>query len=164
MSLKIQITRLIEGIGQSPEILHELITSIPESRLKQKLIPNKWSIHEHVCHLAMAEEMIIRRFRDFKDRPNPQFQSYQPNDRSDYDKLMHLDMWNYLDRYKDIRHQTIELIKNFDARIWRKEATHEEYIDYSAFIFLRHVLMHDFFHMYRIEELALTKETHLKSE
>ena len=54
------------------------------------------------------------------------------------------------------------LIRSADKSIWIKEAEHPEYHIYTPYIMLRHRLMHDHFHMYRIEELWLTNEEYLK--
>jgi hypothetical protein len=41
---------------------------------------------------------------------------------------------------------------------WDRTAEHPEYNRYSIFILFRHFVMHDMFHSYRIEELALNKD------
>ena len=49
----------------------------------------------------------------------------------------------------------------FDVEHWTRKAKHKEYIEYTPYIMLRHILMHDHFHMYRIEELWLTTDEFL---
>ena len=44
---------------------------------------------------------------------------------------------------------------------WEKTATHPEYEQYSLIILARHILMHDHWHMYRMEELWLTRDEYL---
>ena len=48
-----------------------------------------------------------------------------------------------------------------DAGTWQKTATHPEYAQYSFYILVRHILMHDHWHMYRMEELWLTRDEYL---
>jgi hypothetical protein len=44
---------------------------------------------------------------------------------------------------------------------WEKVATHPEYTHYTLYILARHILMHDHWHMYRMEELWLTRDEYL---
>ncbi|MDA1119365.1 MAG: hypothetical protein O2887_02525 [Bacteroidetes bacterium] len=53
-------------------------------------------------------------------------------------------------------------MKSFENDLWSKTAVHPEFNKYSHYILLRHAMMHDHFHMYRIEELWLTKDEYLK--
>jgi hypothetical protein len=48
-----------------------------------------------------------------------------------------------------------------DGSTWQKTGIHPEYELYSLSILGRHILMHDFWHMYRIEELWLTRDAYL---
>ena len=60
------------------------------------------------------------------------------------------------------RKELISLVSSEDESIWIKKAEHPEYQIYTPYIMLRHRLMHDHFHMYRIEELWLTNEEYLR--
>ena len=60
-----------------------------------------------------------------------------------------------------MRRKTVELARTLSPEDWRKEATQPEYEYYTAKILLRHMLMHDNLHMYRIEQLWLTREVFL---
>ncbi len=150
--------RIITVLEQSPQIIRGLIQSIPKDGLKIRRKAGKWSIHEHACHLAEAEAMIFKRFQVFKKSDKPKFTSYIPGKTVETTGLMTMDLGEALDQYEMIRKKLLELIMSFDAAIWGKPAIHPEYTEYNALILLRHTLMHDHFHMYRMEELWLTKE------
>ena len=155
------ITPLIDCLDQSPPILNDLIAGIPSEILKQRRIPGKWCIHEHACHLAQAEEMILQRFKSFKNLEYPEFQPFLPGETVSSDHLIYLNLDESIRMYAINRKKLIDLVNSFDESIWNKKATHHEYIEYNALILLRHTLMHDHFHMYRIEELWLTKDEFL---
>lgn len=42
-----------------------------------------------------------------------------------------------------------------------RSARHPEYTLYTPYVMLRHMMMHDYLHMYRIEELWLTRPEYL---
>ena len=157
------INQMIDCLMQTPTFLKSLVRGIPSEMLKKQRIKNKWSIHEHVCHLPEAEQMIIKRFEDFKNLEEVHFKPYLPGKTVAADHLIHRNLESEVQKFEKLRSTLIDLVTSFDDTIWRKKASHPEYHEYSAYILLRHTLMHDHFHMYRIEELWLTKDEYLRN-
>ena len=54
----------------------------------------------------------------------------------------------------EIRQRTIDLAKEFKSTDWNKQAVHPEYKTYTPYIMLRHLLMHDHNHLYKIEDMG----------
>ncbi len=156
-----EIDVLIDSLSQTPFILSNLLRGIPKERLKEVRRPGKWTIHENVCHLAQAEEMIHHRFQLFKTDPQPTFEPYLPGDTVSDSELINLDLEDQLLTFDKSRKSTVDLLGSFEDFHWEKQATHPQYEEYNALILLRHTLMHDHFHMYRVEELWLTKKEFL---
>ena len=50
--------------------------------------------------------------------------------------------------------ETIELVKTFNEKDWNKLAIHPEYRIYTPYIMLRHLLMYDHSHLYKIEDMG----------
>ncbi|MCE9498967.1 MAG: DinB family protein [Leptospira sp.] len=153
--------QIVSCLESSPIILRNLIKSVPESILKVKRIRNKWSAHEHACHLAEAQPMMISRFKRFRDEENITIQPYIPGKTTPAGELMEKNLEDSLNMFATLRTQLLSLIRNLDSSIWVKKISHPEYIEYNPYIFLRHILMHDYVHMYRIEELWLTTDEYL---
>lgn len=153
---------LLDSLDKAPTILEDLISEIPQSVFKNKRIPEKWCIHEHTCHLYDAQKMMIDRFNIFKATKRPSFTPFLPgtNDTPD-DHLIDMDLKTSLEGFRTDRKSMVALLKTFTVEDWGNEATHPEYIQYNPKLFLRHIVMHDHFHMYRIEELWLTADGYL---
>jgi uncharacterized damage-inducible protein DinB len=150
---------IISIITKAPSLLRELISEIPENMLKEKRRPGKWSIHENACHLAEVHPMMIERFRRFKSEKKPEFKPYLPgSDTTPDDNLIDLDLAECLQRFEKDRAVLLSIVSTFSEGNWLNEAQHPEYIKFTAEIFLRHIMMHDQLHMYRIEELWLTRD------
>ena len=152
----------LDTLKQTPSMLRELVREIPVKLLKQHRIAGKWSIHEHVCHLYDAQKMMLERFKVFKTVQNPSFSPYLPgSENTPSTHLLDLDMDECLDAFEKDRKELINFLALFSKEDWENEGHHPEYSRFSAAIFLRHIMMHDHFHMYRIEELWLTTEKFL---
>jgi hypothetical protein len=65
--------------------------------------------------------------------------------------------------YCELRNEQITLVKSADEKIWAKEGGHEEYKKYTFEMLIRHIILHDSFHLYRMEELWMKKERYIKA-
>ena len=154
------IEEILVCLEKSPLLLKNLVASIPRELLKKNRIPGKWNIHEHACHLVGVQPMFIERFRMFKQHQEPVFEVYIPG-KTVQEDLMSMDLDDSLGRFEGYRDELIRQVKSMDKDLWQRHGRHDEYIEYTPYIMLRHILSHDHVHMYRIEELWLTRDEYL---
>ena len=146
----------------TPGILLELLSEIPANLYKIIRKPGKWCIHEHACHLYESQLMMMERFKIFKDVRNPSFTPYLPGSLQTPDSnLLVMDLHKSLEDFNTDRKELVKYLTTFTAEDWGNEGIHPEYSIYTPAIFLRHIMMHDHLHMYRIEELWLTTDDYL---
>jgi uncharacterized damage-inducible protein DinB len=157
------LTSILTGLKLTYPILDQLTTEIPLARHKIRRIPGKWSIHEQACHLADVQPMLLERMQRFATESPYLIQPYLPGDTVSDAHLMHMDLAAALEQFRTVREAQLAFIEAIptDSAYWHKTATHPQYSLYTPLILLRHTLMHDHFHMYRMEELWLTEEGYL---
>lgn len=156
------IRDLLEGLRRAPKILTEFVNTIPEGKLDLRRGEGFWTIAEHVSHLAQVQPMLLERFERFKNEEHPEFKPYIPGkEEEEPDTPPLMSMAAALDQFAEYRVKQLTLLEKIDDIKWKKMATHPEYESYSLYIFTRHVFMHDYWHMYRMEELWLTKDAYL---
>tara|TARA_B110000971_G_C20024254_1_gene507962 strand:- start:156 stop:623 length:468 start_codon:yes stop_codon:yes gene_type:complete len=150
-----EIETIISALIETPRLLKELISEIDSKIYKEKIINGKWSIHEHATHIAVSDIYgFQKRLSDFKQKEKP---IIEPLSGDNFEKnfFMELDLKKSLDDFFEIRQTTIELAKAFNKNDWNKLAIHTEYKTYTPYIMLRHLLMHDHNHLYKIEDMGL---------
>jgi uncharacterized damage-inducible protein DinB len=158
------IQDLLEVMGRTPPILAALVRSIPERHLDLRRGEGFWTIAEHVSHLAQVQPMLLERMERFINEEHPVFVPYIPGEEeAEPETPPRMEMAAALNQFADTRLRQIALLETVvdDNGIWRRTATHPEYEAYTLYILTRHVLMHDHWHMYRIEELWLTRDPYL---
>ena len=155
------ISTLINQLAVMPDLLEDLVASIPPEVIEFRRIPSRWSIHENVCHLAETQDMIYDRLVTFKNADYPFFEPFLPGETNSEEHLKDMNLIKCLRHFRKVRARQIELAKTFKPEDWYKKASHPQYKQYDTKILLRHILMHDHFHMYRVEELWLTHERFL---
>ena len=149
-----KIETILNALNETPRILKELILEIDTTLYKKKIIKDKWSIHEHATHVAVSDVYgFQKRLEDFKQYEKPIFEPLS-GDNFDDNFFIELDLEKTLNDFFKIRENTIELARAFDKNNWNKEAIHPEYKTYTPYIMLRHLLMHDHSHLYKIEDMG----------
>ena len=156
------IPDLLETLRRAPGILSQLVKSIPESRLDLRRGEGFWTIAEHVGHLVQVQPMLLQRFERFVQEEHPAFIPYLPGEGEEESAPpARMETACALDQFATYRIRQLEFLEQVDEATWRKTGTHPEYDMYSLYILTRHVAMHDHWHMYRMEELWLTKDAYL---
>ena len=162
---------LLDGLKAGPAVLADFVSSIPQDRLKYRR-GSAWTILEHVEHLAQTQEMLFGRLERFISEDRPVFVPFFPEDEPDGQEAGEPDGLRIdasaapaataaVERFRTWRGRQVALLENASDDVWRREAEHPEYERYGFSILVRHILLHDSFHMYRMEELWLTKDEYL---
>lgn len=148
------IETILTALRETPRLLKELITEIDPDLYKQDIIKGKWSIHEHATHVAVGDIYgFQKRLEDCKQYKYP---IIEPLSGDNFSKnfFLELDLFQTLEEFFKIRQSTIELAHALNKEDWYKEANHPEYKTYTPYIMLRHLLMHDHAHLYKIEDMG----------
>lgn len=156
----LHIPELLTGLRATPVLLREFVSTIPENKLDLRRGDGFWTISEHVNHLAHVQPMLLDRFNRFMNEERPEFIPFTPC-KSEDESPASIGIDSALQQFEQYRNKQLILLESAGIDIWQRTASHPEYDQYSFSILTRHVLMHDHWHMYRIEELWLTKDAYL---
>ncbi|UCD79710.1 MAG: DinB family protein [Desulfobacterales bacterium] len=155
------IPDLLNGLERTLRILSEFVQSIPAEKMNLRRGDGFWTIAEHVSHLAQVQPMLLERLQRFMAEDRPEFVPYIPGDAEAEARPPQMEIDAALESFAHHRKQQLTLLDKADEAVWRKTAGHPEYELYSMHILVRHILMHDYWHMYRMEELWLTRDAYL---
>lgn len=153
---------LLEGLKRSASILSAFIQTIPADALHRRRDAACWTPAEHASHLAQVQPMLLERLQRFRDEEHPVFVPYIPgegDEEPDTPEVMSIDA--ALEQFSRYRTKQTDLLASASATTWEKTGSHPEFALYSCYILARHILMHDHWHMYRMEELWLTRDDYL---
>jgi len=156
------IPDILESLRRSPNILAQFVRSIPESKLDIRRGEGFWTIAEHCSHVAQVQPMLLQRIQRFMNEEQPEFVPFIPGaGQAEPATPARMSIECALDQLTQYRASQLQLLESADENSWKKTASHPEYEHYSLYILTRHVLMHDHWHMYRMEELWLTRDAYL---
>ena len=103
---------------------------------------------------------VRERWRRFQEEARPEF-TYFGGESNPDDYYLRMDLNRTLAEFDESRARVVELARAADADFWSRPAVHPQYTHYTPAIMVRHLMLHDQFHMYRIEELWLTRDEFL---
>ena len=151
---------LITGLTTNERILRQFV-SVIEAEAIQRRIKDYWTIYEHLDHLVVTQKMLLGRIRQFLVEDRPAMKPYIPEDKPEVENASR-SASELVGEFEKLRDEQVALIKKAKRGVWQKEGIHPEYKKYSFEILLRHMLLHDSFHMWRMEELWIEKEELIK--
>lgn len=152
--MKAEITTILNALNETPRLLSELISEIDPALYKKEIINGKWSIHEHAVHVAVTDIYgFQKRLKAFQTEDKPIIEPLS-GDNFPPDFFINFNLKVALAEFVKMRNTTIELAQQLKPTDWHKEATHPEYKKFTPYIMLRHLLMHDHSHMYKIEDMG----------
>jgi uncharacterized damage-inducible protein DinB len=149
---------LIAALEGAPDIIIGLVREVPSQNLKRRPSPNKWSAHEHACHISSADTAYLARLELMLSDPAPYIRAMEPSPEEEAGSLLQIDLDEALDQYVRERARLVKRLKELTVEEWQRTAEHEEYSHYSVLIMFRQLLLHEMLHGYRIEELMLKKD------
>jgi hypothetical protein len=149
---------ILAALERAPSIVIPLVREVPETILKRRPTPKKWSAHEHACHLATVHPVILARLDLMLANDRPYITPFFPSAQDEDGALLNINLDEALEKFSIDREKLLRRLRELSANDWQRTAEHGEYSHYSVFIMFRHLAMHDMFHAYRIEELLLKRE------
>ncbi len=152
---------LIEALEDNIEILFAFVGSMGNERIHERRKDKYWSVYQHIRHLSTSQAMLYGRLEQFVREENPAVLPFGPEDTSEAAEAEPRPISELMRSFELMRKKQIELIRKAGPEVWTKEAKHPEYEKYTFEILIRHILIHDSFHMYRMEELWILKDEFL---
>src|SRR5947199_9425199 len=92
-------TAVIAALERAPSVVVPLVREVPAATLKRRPAPNKWSAHEHACHLAVGHRLFFDRLDQILASPSPIITPYDPGQSDPDDLLLKMELDGSLPKY-----------------------------------------------------------------
>lgn len=146
----------LQTLRDLPQVIEAYFRSIPADRYDVRRIAEAWTLREHLYHIAAVQSMLLGRMKVLRDEPHPVIVPYFPqNEPALADRYPSVDA-AFLE-YRARRLEQLALLEALPPEAWRKPAEHPEYERYDLSLVVHHLVFHEYWHFYRIEELWLTR-------
>ena len=151
---------VLETLRTLPDVVEPYFRAIPTDRLDHRRLPDAWTLREHLYHLAAVQAMLLGRMVLLRDDPHPVVVPYYPeNEPALADRYPSVDA--AFTEYRARRSEQLALLEALPVETWSKPAVHPQYERYDMGLVVHHLVFHEYWHFYRIEELWLTRDEFL---
>jgi hypothetical protein len=127
----------IERYAHGPVLLKEALVRVPEEARKWKPAPDRWSVHEIVCHCADSETNAAGRIRYVLAEKEPLVVGYDQEHWVNALDYHSLPLDTALRCVEGVRDHTTALLRGLPAEAWSRAGRHTESGPYSADDWLR---------------------------
>lgn len=158
MPTRREIAYVVDTLAGAPELIVPLVREVPSERRRRAPAPGQWSAHEHACHLAEVHHLFDGRLDRMLTEDDPKLEPYYPPPEHERGGLLEVDLDRALDRFTRDRARLVERLRGLAPVDWERTARHPQYSRYDVFVMMRHAVMHDHLHAYRVEEILLEME------
>jgi len=156
---KARILSYIEGKDplevqrKTPELLADLVVSVPEKKLHERPVPDKWSVRELLAHFADAEIVSTWRYRQMIEHDGCPLPGYDQ------------ELWHKLGEYSSrrpeesvmlfrlLREANLRMFAQLTPEQWQRHGVHAERGPMTVQDLARQIAGHDLNHLEQIQKI-----------
>jgi hypothetical protein len=139
--------------AEAPRLIAELVKGVPEAKLRERPLPEKWSITEIIAHLAEDELVTSWRYRQMIESSGCALASF---DQDQWSRLGDYRSWKFLDAldmFALLREANLRMLRNLSTDEWDRFGVHAERGRISVRDLARHMAGHDMNHVDQIRSI-----------
>lgn len=143
----------------TPGLIATLVKGIPDAKLSQRPLPDKWSVCEIIAHLAEDELATSWRYRQMIENSGSALASF---DQDQWARLGDYRAWkpaDALDMFCLLRNANLRMLSRLTGDEWERYGVHAERGRISVRDLARHMAGHDMNHVDQIRSILTTKES-----
>jgi hypothetical protein len=134
----------------TPRIIAKLIAGISERALRQRLVPDKWSVVEIIAHLAEDELVSSWRYRQMIENSGCALSSF---DQDEWARLGDYVSWKPADALQLfwlLRESNVRMLSRLNVEEWERLGWHAERGRITVRDLMLHMARHDMNHLDQI--------------
>jgi hypothetical protein len=139
--------------ADTPCLIADLVQGLPDAKLCQRPLPDKWSVKEIIAHLAEDELVTSWRYRQMIENNGCPLASF---DQDQWSRLGDYRCWNpadALDMFRLLREANLRMLRNLAAEEWDRFGVHAERGRISVRDLAQHMAGHDMNHVDQIRSI-----------
>ena len=144
---------VLARLAAAPGALAEAAKGLDAAAAAKRPADGKWSIVENACHMADIELVFVERFTKMAFSERPAFWMLDNDRVAAAKKYGEADLGAAAKSFKELRQETLTLLKALPAASWRRTGLHPKRGEITIEQLAEHLGNHDDKHIGRIREL-----------
>jgi|KBSMisStaDraftv2_1062788.scaffolds.fasta_scaffold00036_59 hypothetical protein len=145
---------LHDRLKTQQETISELIEDLDPQKIQDRIVPDKWSIHENIAHLAKYQVLFGERVRQILDTKEPIFARYRAEDDPDFVEWCKWSTEQLLSRLEKDRQFLFTYITQLTSSQLDRIGIHQKFGKLTLTQWIEFFLLHEAHHCFTIFQLA----------
>lgn len=135
------------------DALPHLIAPLQNTAIRQRPIPDKWSIFEHLAHLARYQEIFVQRLDRIMIEELPALSAYRAEQDIGWSIWLDTDLLTLHRHLRDKRTELVKLIESYSPQQLKRMGYHARFGAMDVGGWTEFFLLHEAHHFYSILRL-----------
>jgi hypothetical protein len=133
-----------------------IIIKLNDRQIQHHYIKGKWSIHEHIAHLAKYQPIFIDRVRKVLLMDDPEFEAYNAEEDDGFEIYCAFTTYELLKKISTDREVIYNLVTKLSPDKLDRTGRHPKYGKLNIVDWTEFFLLHEAHHLYAIFQLTHT--------
>jgi len=133
-----------------------IIIKLNDRQIQHHHIKGKWSIHEHIAHLAKYQPLFIDRIRKILLMDDPEFEAYRAEDDDGFEIYCAFTTYELLKKISSDREVIYNLVTKLSPDKLDRTGIHSKYGKLNILDWTEFFLLHEAHHLFAIFQLTHT--------
>jgi hypothetical protein len=141
---------ILARLRHQHETIGELIGTLSEQQLRQRVNPAKWSAFENIAHLTCYQPMFLHRIQRMQEENNPFFPRYTAESDPEFPAYLEQSLGRLLATIQADRRTLITLLEGMNENTLQRMGRHARYGQFPLSKWAEFFLLHESHHLYTI--------------
>jgi hypothetical protein len=143
--------RLIDRLRIQASDVHRLTEGLHENHLAKRVVPDRWSLKELVCHVQRVQQIFIHdRLDAMLTNDNPELVAYYPEDDPLFEKMLATPADESIAAFLEERQRLIARLEKLTLEEWHRPGRHPVYSQSDVYSLAEYCVHHEAHHIYQM--------------
>jgi hypothetical protein len=143
--------RLLDRLRLQAADLHRLTDGLHENLLVKRVVADRWSLKELVCHIRRVQQVLVHdRLEVVLTRDNPELVAYQPETDPRFLEMVERPTDETIMGYLEERQALIARLESLTPEQWRRPGRHPVFAQSDVCTLVEYLVHHEAHHVYQM--------------
>jgi len=142
--------QLVARLCQQAGDVARLTSGLDDLSLAKRAIPDKWSLHELVCHLHRVQQVFEGRLDLVLAQEGPPIASYMPDGDVEFEKMVARPAQASIAAFLEDRERLALRLEELSPAEWHRPGKHPDFPHYDVHFQIEYMVHHEAHHIYQM--------------
>jgi uncharacterized protein (TIGR03083 family) len=142
--------QLIVRLREQADDVRRLTSDLSEDQMRRRTVPEKWSVHELVCHLWRIQNVFQGRLDAMIEADTPAIASYNPDNDPEFGRMVEETPAAAVANFLAARERFVDALEPLTPSAWHRRGAHPEFPNFDVHFLVEYFAHHEAHHLYQM--------------